>query len=137
MPQPLAGEPAPLAFSLLYTPPEVAHAYAAQEPSIVASTAADMWAIGVIAYEMLTGAPAWPASATREAIIASLLGEAPLPWEAASEATTRKLLRMRGPILECLSRDPEQRPSVEQLAAVMYSIFLSATTGAATRSGRR
>ena len=110
-----AGEKAPLAFSLIYAAPEVVTAFVNHESSIVASEAADMWSMGVIAYELLTGEPAMPPGATRQSLIDALTGKAKLPWEAADAATLRKLMRLRGVIMQCLHRDPAKRPSAEQV----------------------
>jgi hypothetical protein len=43
-------------FSLEYCAPEVAEAVARGDRAMVACGAADMWAVGVIAYQLATGA---------------------------------------------------------------------------------
>ena len=89
-----------------------------------------MWAIGVIAYELLTGRPAFPLGTTQEGLIDALTGKKKLPWEEASADELRMLLKLKGPVLQCLSREPELRPTIDQLMANLYSIFQAATTGA-------
>jgi serine/threonine protein kinase len=42
-------------FSLEYCAPEVAQAVARGDRAMVASGAADMWAVGIIAYQLATG----------------------------------------------------------------------------------
>jgi serine/threonine protein kinase len=42
-------------FSLEYCAPEVAQAVARGDRAMVASVAADMWAVGIIAYQLATG----------------------------------------------------------------------------------
>jgi serine/threonine protein kinase len=51
------GEPAPISYSLRYTPPEVVRALTQKARTIVPDPAMDAWALGVMAYEVLTGAP--------------------------------------------------------------------------------
>ena len=53
------GAQAPLNFTLTYAAPEVVHALVAGERVIHASPALDAWALGVMAFELLTGAPAF------------------------------------------------------------------------------
>ena len=49
-----AGVAAPLSYTLVYSPPEVAAAVSTGAKSIVADAAMDAWAMGVVAYELLT-----------------------------------------------------------------------------------
>jgi serine/threonine protein kinase len=53
------GELAPLSFTMQYCPPEVIEAYLAKEKYIVAAEAVDAWAMGVVAFELLTGGNAF------------------------------------------------------------------------------
>ena len=53
------GESAPLSFTLAYAAPEVITAMTAGEREIVATGALDVWAVGVMAFEMLTGSTAF------------------------------------------------------------------------------
>jgi serine/threonine protein kinase len=46
---------APMVFTLAYSAPEVVAAAAAGHTELRVSPAADMWALGVLAYEVLTG----------------------------------------------------------------------------------
>lgn len=115
--------------SIGYAAPEVVFAYAAGLRSMRVSTAADMWSVGVIAYELLTAAPAFPRTMAKEDVVAALLGKQPLPWEVAPAATLRKLLRLKGAILQCLNRNPAKRPSAADFAGAVEHAFLpSATT---------
>jgi serine/threonine protein kinase len=54
-----AGYRAPLSFTLGYAAPEVAFALEQGCDTIVADCPMDAWAIGVIAFELLTGRPAF------------------------------------------------------------------------------
>ena len=49
------GELAPLSFTLQYCPPEVLRAWLMREKEVVAAEAMDAWAMGVVAFELLTG----------------------------------------------------------------------------------
>ena len=91
-----------------------------------------MWSVGVIAYELLMGRPAFESFSSKDTVIAALVGEAPLPWESASAADLKRLLKLKGSILQCLSRDPEQRPTAVDFAGVVEHTFLPAATTTAT-----
>lgn len=52
------GDSARAAFTLPYAPPEAVALHAEGEAAAVADPAADAWALGVIAFELLTGKPA-------------------------------------------------------------------------------
>ena len=54
-----AGEDAPLSFTLAYAAPEVAAAYRGERWDIEAHPALDTWSLGIMAFEMLTRAPAF------------------------------------------------------------------------------
>lgn len=53
------GDQAPLNFTLAYAAPEVIAACTAGERTILAAPAVDAWSLGVMAFELLTGAPAF------------------------------------------------------------------------------
>ncbi|NJR42368.1 MAG: protein kinase [Akkermansiaceae bacterium] len=61
-------------------------------------------------------------------VVAQLLGNQPLPWENMSQADRRKLGAFRGPILQLLSRDPSQRPTMPEFYHACNSIFSTSTT---------
>lgn len=53
------GEAASIAFTLAYAPPEVAQLYDNRATNMIADPAADAWALGVMAFELMTGKPAF------------------------------------------------------------------------------
>lgn len=112
-----------LSLSLKYAAPEVVNALEAGKRTIHVNAAVDIWAIGVIAWELLTGQRAFPISdmASKEgqkAVRAAIAGRTQLPWEGRSGATLEGLQKLRGmrrSVLRCLDRNPAERPSAEAL----------------------
>jgi serine/threonine protein kinase len=114
----------------------VVTAYRAGHRTIVADPAADMWALGVIAYEMLTKQRAFGPQASAEEMIARTAGEAPLPWEDPSPAAQAKLRDLRGlkrAVMQCLDRNPAQRPRSEHVLQSWNHMFDSTRTSMFTR----
>ena len=119
-----------LSYSLAYAPPEVIQALEAHQRVLVADASADMWALGVIAFELLSKQQTFPFGTRREAVFAAISGRVPLPWERPElEAQRAADLRgLRRSIMLCLSRDPAQRPSAARLLAVWNHMFDSWTS---------
>eukprot|EP00892_Ulva_mutabilis_P005656 jgi/Ulvmu1/3462/UM016_0082.1 len=117
------GTIASLSYSLRYTPPEVVRELEAGHKTIKVDPAVDIWAIGVIAFELLTGARALPSSgmdpdAAEQAALDAISGRTPLPWEQEDAAPALEKLRgLKRTVLRCLERDPARRPSSEALLA--------------------
>ena len=123
-----AGCEASLSFTLTYAPPEVVRAYKDGERSITAKKSADIWSLGVIAYEMLVGSPTFPAGTHPDIVIDAVMGRVPLPWESATAAELRPLMRLKHVTLQCLHRDESKRPDAQQVLGAMQGIFRAATT---------
>jgi serine/threonine protein kinase len=120
-----------------YAAPEVVLAYRARQRTTIAHPSVDMWALGVIAYEMLTKQRTFGANATAEEMIARTAGPDPLPWEDTSPAALSQLRELRGlkrAILQCLDRDPAKRPTSEALLQSWNHMFDSTRTSMFTRS---
>ncbi|HKT59511.1 MAG TPA: protein kinase [Gemmatimonadales bacterium] len=76
----------------------------------------DLYAAGVMAYEMLAGAPPFT-GATPQAVLAAQVTQAPAPLGAIRPDLPTPLVDA---IMQCLAKDPEQRPaSAEALLAAI------------------
>ena len=124
----------PLEIATQWTPPEVQKARDRKHESVVADPSTDIWAFGIMGYELLTGKTAFPPGLPRGTIRRMLHGKAPLPWEAnahsselSAELTDNEL---KGIVLSCLARKPAVRPSAAALAATLGKL-LAASAGSA------
>ncbi|WP_123602283.1 serine/threonine-protein kinase [Micromonospora sp. Llam0] len=109
------GRPAPDAGWLLGTP-----AYAAPERlrHWPAHPAADVYALGALCYEMLTGTPPMPAGSWREAAVRLQRPDPPArPRADGLPAPAADLC------LACLSRDPAQRPTAGEVADALHAVL--------------
>jgi serine/threonine protein kinase len=79
-----------------------------------ASPASDMWAFGLLAYELLVGQRAF----TSPPALALLRGE-PLPNRTAASWPDAVPSNLRALVEACLSLSPEERPSAEQIAVAL------------------
>ena len=84
----------PLSFSLTYAPPEMIAAFDAGERSTAVSGATDMWALGVIAYELLTCKRAFP-KALKQDQVCGLRGVVPPAATRVAPATDRRVVSRR------------------------------------------
>ena len=110
-----------------YAAPEVVHTLEAGSRTIYVAAEVDIWSIGVIAFELLTGELAFPigdmqmsAPEPENLPQEAIAGRAPLPWEGSSEVTQRRLEKLRGlkrTVMRCLDRDPAKRPTAAALVS--------------------
>eukprot|EP00892_Ulva_mutabilis_P008918 jgi/Ulvmu1/6399/UM003_0027.1 len=120
--------------------PRVAHAVESGDRTVPVAAVVDMRAVGVIAWELLTGSRAFPAPRTSAvvrsagqprpaadaAVLATLGGRAPLPWERGAARAAGRLRMLRGlqrTVLRCLDRDPARRPSAVALLQSWDHVF--------------
>jgi serine/threonine protein kinase len=79
----LAGEEAKNSFTLKYAAPETIITFKNDHTSIVADAAVDVWAFGMICYELLTHRSFYGSSCDGQGVMEQLLSETPLPSERA------------------------------------------------------
>jgi serine/threonine protein kinase len=121
-----AGHTTRLTFSLAYSPPEALQALQEGGVTVTADAAADMWAISVIAYELITHSPAFPVLAwSRTHAADAALGRRPYHWESqvGTFQNAPELRALGGAIRACLSRDPAARPTAASLLSEINSLF--------------
>lgn len=127
----VAGQACPLSLSLLYAAPESVHALEAGIRTTVADPATDMWALGVISFELLTASRSFARSMSADDIRAAIAGRAPLPWETHDfrKKNIPELRMLRRSVLSCLNRDPQRRPTSTTLLQSWNGLFDHATKG--------
>ena len=104
----------------LGTPAYMAPEQALGEPSL--DQRADLYAWGVMAYEILAGAHPFAGRSTIQALIAAHLTEAPRPLGATRPELPQAL---SGLVMQCLEKSPDRRPSS---AADILSMLESVNT---------
>jgi serine/threonine protein kinase len=110
-------------YSRQYVAPEVLHAVKSDAEEYRVTGAEDIWALGIIAFELLTFEPAFPLGLTVPEIEAQILGHEAAPWEVQSSEINRKLRGLRKSVMACLHRNPTQRPTSLQVLESWNHIF--------------
>ena len=120
----------------LGTPAYMAPEQVAADPNI--DERADIYAVGVVAYEMLSGKP--PFSGTPQAILAAQISTPPVPLLTMQPGIPSAVA---GLVMKCLAKEPAQRyQTTNELLAAIESLStpssIAGTTAAAVSSrGRR
>ena len=125
--------------SVPYTAPEIIISPAPASPGVPVTTdttaEADIWALGVVMFELLTSERVFPPGTAPEAITAALSGDAPLPWEADANAAgvrlwgeAEKVPALKAFVLACLNRDPARRPPAAALEEA-WALLMEDVTG--------
>ena len=134
-----AGQEAPVQCTVAYAAPEVLRAYV-QGARIAAHPAQDVYALGVMVYEVLTHSRALTPVGSSAAAVAAANGESQYPWELSGDKLSLAFSRsrIRGMLAACLARDPGARPSAawlcEQLIGVGDATLVAADAEAASIS---
>jgi serine/threonine protein kinase len=83
-----------------------------------ATAAVDVWALGVIAYEMFTWEPVFRAGTTDGEARDALMGRSEMPWENSVRRPLHapELAAVRRTVLACLARSPSERISAADVA---------------------
>ena len=125
-----AGEVVAPEYTLRFAPPELAIALSKREKVFTAHESADIWAVGVMAYEMITGETLFPPGASAEDMKAILTGQQPFAHEVSPELMS-KLGRLRRVVQSMLSRNPSERPSILHISRKLDDMAMAtgATTG--------
>jgi serine/threonine protein kinase len=89
--------------SLDFAPPEVVRALQAGKFQIKVDPSSDFWALGMVAYELLTRSRAFASGMNQDEICSLITGKAPLPWEveATKRDTPNKLKQLKPSVLRC------------------------------------
>ena len=109
--------------TLRYAAPEVIAAHLSGG-RVTVTAAADIWSLGLIAFELLSGQPA---ALSEAELYVCAAGGRQFPWEAEpaenGDGGEWARSRLRPVILACLARDPVERASVEALSAKLKAMY--------------
>lgn len=101
------------------------------DTTVRADAAVDVWALGIVAFELLTRSRVFaPFEAPAGAIMDALAGRRELPWEGPQRGELLRELRgLRRSVLACLDRDAARRPSSAAVLGSWHGLFERHTGG--------
>ena len=114
--------------SALGTPAYMAPEQAAADPTT--DHRADLYAWGVMAYEMLAGKHPFSARITPRALLAAHMAEAPAPLAGVRDGVPEAIAAL---VMRCLEKDPARRPATA--TELLQSLDQATTPGASSASG--
>lgn len=132
--------------SVKYCPPEVVQELEsnhALSPMITVDGSVDIWAIGIIVFELLTGERVFPTEGltpeqAQLAAMDAIKGLRPLPWEPSAVGFHIRVKALRGLrrlVLPCLARAPQNRPTASALSrSLEYMLDAMVTRSTWSRS---
>lgn len=91
MPGRCAGSKVPVSFTLKYAAPETVQAFLRGRETVVADTAVDVFAFGIMCFELLTRRQYYPKEVSGQEVGEMLSGSRRLPHESMDDATARRL----------------------------------------------
>jgi hypothetical protein len=121
------GDLTRLSYDIRYAAPELLVADLKGEQDIKASEAPDMWAVGLIMFEILAGRKVFPADTSDEEVMCMLIGIAKLPWEENPDFFTDNLpTTARNLVADLLQRNPAAR---KPMSTVLHSPLFTSDDG--------
>ena len=88
-----------------------------------ATPATDVWAIGLILYEMLAGGRPYRCGGTDD-LRDKVVGHASVPSDGLTGQTPPPLVRL---VMQCLDKDPSRRPSVDRIIEALLDVLSQGT----------
>jgi serine/threonine protein kinase len=125
-----SGEETFISCTLAYAAPEAVAAFAKGETRILVTSSLDVWSLGVVFYEFLTGSRVLGPS--RDGIFAAAVGQVLYPWEQQDTPQhandMRRLGLLREIILAMLDRDPATRITMMDVSFRLSVLMQRETT---------
>lgn len=115
---------------LRYAPPEDVAALEQGQVATQATAAADVWALGVVAFEILTRTRVFGAAATEKQMRDAISGRHSMPWERMDAAARQRLAQLRTfkrSVMLCLERNPHRRPRATEVVQMWTKLFYASS----------